>query len=305
MASQYFSCSTSFAARRMASSARRASSSGSRGGSGGGGLGAGPAPPGPAGLRGRLRPRPSQALLVVGPLPRVAQHVVRLAQADEHGLELVAQVPERGAVVHVRVEALREAEVGVLHLGLADGAREAEDLEVVARLEPVPRLEDLAAPLRRLLVGGLGTRGRGGRRGSGRRRRGRRRRARGRGRRAARAGAASRGRSPRAGRRRLAGRRGATNSTTPVESRPSRLLCVRSAGSGIICTISRALVTPSTRESTKPSAGDSVSFWKRSSGSVGEREHPVHVAERVAHHVRVADGLDRLEDQLARRELRA
>ena len=42
----------------------------------------------------------------------------------------------------------------------------------------------------------------------------------------------------------------------------------RSAGSGIICTISRALVIPSTRESTKPSSGDRVSFWKRSSGSL-------------------------------------
>jgi hypothetical protein len=64
----------------------------------------------------------------------------------------------------------------------------------------------------------------------------------------------------------------------PVESRPSRLLCVRSGGSGIIWTISRALVMPSTRESTKPSAGDRVSFWKRRSGSL-EHQHPGHVAE--------------------------
>ena len=53
----------------------------------------------------------------------------------------------------------------------------------------------------------------------------------------------------------------------PVESRLSRLRSTSSADSGIICTTPRALVVPSMRESTKPSAGESVSFWKRSSGS--------------------------------------
>ena len=270
MASQYFSSSTSLAAFRIDSSASRASSSGS-----GGGSGAGARPP-PLRRRGVEERTPAQALLVVGPLARVAQHVVGLAEPDEDGLELVPQVAERGAVVDVGVEALGEAEVGLLDLRLADGPREPEDLEVVAGLEPLPGLEDLPAPLRGLLVVGRG-RGRRTGRAAARRRRGggawtgppgaeawAARGARGRratglgGRAAARDGAAGAAR---------AGRRASSYWITPVDSRPSRLICVRSAGSGIICTISRALATPSTRERTKPSSGDRVSLWKRSRGS--------------------------------------
>ena len=76
-------------------------------------------------------------------------------------------------------------------------------------------------------------------------------------------------------------------SMTPVQSRPSRLRSTTSAGSGIICMISCADVVPSTRESTKPSVGESVSFWKRSSGSLERPEDAVEVAERVADHVGV------------------
>jgi len=54
----------------------------------------------------------------------------------------------------------------------------------------------------------------------------------------------------------------------PVETRPNRLFCVSSTGSGMSWNSSRAVVVPSMRESTKPSFGDSVSFWKRSSGSL-------------------------------------
>src|SRR5262245_951013 len=56
-------------------------------------------------------------------------------------------------------------------------------------------------------------------------------------------------------------------STMPVQSSPKRLFCVSSTGNGMSWMTSRALVTPSTRDSTKPSVGESVIFWKRRRGS--------------------------------------
>ncbi len=55
--------------------------------------------------------------------------------------------------------------------------------------------------------------------------------------------------------------------TIPVQSSPKRLFCVSSGGRGMSWMISLAVVAPSTRESTKPSAGESVIFWKRRRGS--------------------------------------
>jgi hypothetical protein len=69
-------------------------------------------------------------------------------------------------VVYVGVEALREAEIGLLDLGLPDGTGEPEDLEVAPNLEPFPGIENLATPFRGLVVDGPGPgrrRGRGGR----------------------------------------------------------------------------------------------------------------------------------------------
>ena len=51
------------------------------------------------------------------------------------------------AVVGVGVEAPGEAEVGLLHLGFAGRARDAEHLEVIPRLQGLLHLEDLAAAL--------------------------------------------------------------------------------------------------------------------------------------------------------------
>jgi hypothetical protein len=53
----------------------------------------------------------------------------------------------------------------------------------------------------------------------------------------------------------------------PVQSRPNRLFWVCSAGMGMRSVIWRALVVPSTRDSTNPSLGERVIFWKRSRGS--------------------------------------
>jgi len=97
--------------------------------------------PGAARLPGRARP--SEPLLVVAAAAGVAQDLVRLAEPDEHGLELVAQVAERLAVVGVRVEALGQAEVRVLHVRLGRGARDAQDLVVVPRLQGLERAEEL------------------------------------------------------------------------------------------------------------------------------------------------------------------
>jgi hypothetical protein len=58
------------------------------------------------------------------------------------------------------------------------------------------------------------------------------------------------------------------NSMMPVQRRPYRLFSTSSCGSGIISTIWRAFITPSTRDRTYPSVGLSVTFWKRSRGSV-------------------------------------
>ena len=95
----------------------------------------------------------------------------------------------------------------------------------------------------------------------------------------------------------------ATYSMTPVESRPNRLFCVSSAGSGIICRISRALATPSMRDSTKPSVGRQRQLLEAQQRVARQRQHAVDVAERVAHDVGVAHRAHRLEDQLAGREL--
>jgi hypothetical protein len=54
----------------------------------------------------------------------------------------------------------------------------------------------------------------------------------------------------------------------PVQSRPNRLFWVCSLGMGMRSVIWRAVSVPSTRDSTKPSLGESVIFWKRRRGSV-------------------------------------
>src|SRR5207237_7302393 len=83
--------------------------------------------------------------LVLGPRLRVAQGLVGRPQAQEDALPLAAQVLDRGVQRGVGVEPPGQAEVRLLDLVLAGLALDAEHLEMVAALEALEGVQDLAA----------------------------------------------------------------------------------------------------------------------------------------------------------------
>jgi hypothetical protein len=282
MASQNFSCWMSLSAFLMESSAALASASGSGGGGGG------------SGSPGR-RPRHAchEVRFVSDRLPRVAQDLVGLPR-DEDRLQLVPQIGEVRIVVRVGMEALGQAEVGVLDLRLVGSPGDAQDLELVAGLETRVGVFDLlAAGLGRLvcLVGGL-CRGwwlRG--------RRGRRRRLR----RFRKGGGPGRLRRRRGRLRLLGWKRQVLDDPRAEQPEEAPLRLFRRLGDELQH-LSRAQgpVNPGEHVAVDRGQGELLEPQQRIAGVAKDA---IDVPERIADHVGVMHAPHRFQDHLARGEL--